>query len=412
MYLVLSLLVLLASSKLAPLIRGIDSTTTIEGSYIVVFKQETPDDIFENQINSAKAMVGEENIEHVYRLALKGFSSKLDDNHLLQLRRNPFVEYIESDQVMRLIELQDENAITNSQQQCALEPSDSWGQTRVSQSTISLNGRYFASSTGGSGVDAYIVDTGVYVLHSDFQGRAKFGFKASPSWSDTDANGHGTHVASTVGGKLYGIAKRVSLIAVKVLGDNGSGSTAGVIAGVDYVVTQARSTGKPSTANLSLGGAKSTALNSAVNTAVASGVTFVVAAGNDNSDACNYSPASAASAITVGATDVGDDNGKDIDVRSIFSNYGKCVDVFGPGTLIKAAWIGSQTATRTISGTSMASPHVCGVACLILGDQSASPADVFDIINSTSNKNMIDLECTNTICTQSPNSLVYNGCSS
>jgi len=207
------------------------------------------------------------------------------------------------------------------------------------------------------------------------------------------------------------LLKKASVIAVKVLGDNGSGSTAGVIAGVDYVVAQYRQTGKPSTANLSLGGTKSTALNAAVNSAVIEGVVFVVAAGNDNSDACNYSPASAADAITVGATDIGDLNGIDKDVRSTFSNYGRCVDIFAPGTLIKAAWIGSQTATRTISGTSMASPHVCGITALILGrDGNATPKQVLELLNSTASKNMIDLDCISSACNQSPNSLVFNGC--
>jgi len=408
MFFVLSLLTFLVSSKLAPLYRG-ETESIIDGQYIVVFKKDTPDSVFENQLNSAKAMVGEETIGHIFRAALKGFSSKLSESQLLQFRRNPFVEFIEADQVMKAIEVQDESAI--AQHGCTHEPSYSWGQTRVSQREVLLNGKYAAAASGGHGVDIYVVDTGVYVEHSDFQGRAKFGFKAQASWSNTDANGHGTHVASTSAGKLYGIAKKASIIAVKVLGDNGSGSNAGVIAGVDYVVAQYQKTGKPSTANLSLGGLLSTALNTAINRAVAAGVVFVVAAGNDNADACNYSPASAVDAITVGATDVGDLEGKDLDVRSVFSNYGKCVDIFAPGTLIKAAWIGSQTATRIISGTSMASPHVCGITALILGqDENATPKQVRDHLSSTSTNGKIDLECTNTACRASPNALVFNGC--
>jgi subtilisin family serine protease len=299
------------------------------------------------------------------------------------------------------------------QHRCAFEPSDSWGQTRISQKKILLNGKYHATETGGNGVTAYIVDTGVYVQHSDFQGRATFGYKASPGWSNNDANGHGTHVASTTAGKLYGIAKKAQIVAVKVLGDNGQGSTAGVIAGVDYVVEQHQSKGKkPSTANLSLGGSFSSALNNAITLAVSAGITFVVAAGNDNYDACQYSPASADGAITVGATDIAGQTGRETDIRSVFSNYGSCVDVFAPGTLIKAAWIGSETSFNIISGTSMASPHVCGLATLILGDQpNNTPKQVLDLIISTSNKDMINMNCNeDKTCLASPNNLAYNSC--
>jgi len=400
---VIALFALLASSQLAPLYSS--DKDIIDNNYIVVFKNEMSTDAFEHQIENVKSLVGDD-MGHVYKTALRGFSAKLNADQLLSIRRNQYVEFVEVDQVVRAIE------VTEEEQQCSLEPSDSWGQTRVSQRQLKLNGQYFASVNGGKGVTAYIVDTGIYVANTDFQGRAVFGFKASPTWSNTDANGHGTHVASTVGGKLYGIAKNVNLVAVKVLGDNGSGSNSGVIAGIDYVAEQRQSTGKPSTANLSLGGGKSVAVNAAVDGAVAGGTTFVVAAGNDNSDACNYSPASAPDAITVGATDTADQGVTEIDVRSTFSNYGRCVDIFGPGTLIKAAWIGSTTATRTISGTSMASPHVCGVASLFLGDASSStPAQIFRQMNTTSNRNMITMNCgLSSACSASPNSLVFNGC--
>jgi len=303
--------------------------------------------------------------------------------------------------------------VNSDDQSCSHELAGSWGQTRISEELINLDGSYTATHTGGVGVTAYIVDTGVYVQNNDFQGRATFGFKASPQWSNTDSNGHGTHVASTVGGKLYGVAKRVSIVAVKVLGDNGQGTNSGVIAGIDYVATQHMSKGKPSTANLSLGGGKSTALNAAVDAAVDFGVVFVVAAGNDNDNACDYSPASAKEAITVGSTDVGSNlQGNDEDIRSYFSNYGSCVDVFAPGSLIKAAWIGNVTATNTISGTSMASPHVCGVVALLIGDSPMmSPAQVRTAILGTSNKAMIDMLCEGVSeCLKSPNFLAYNGC--
>jgi len=294
---------------------------------------------------------------------------------------------------------------------CTDQASNSWGQTRVAQQALDLDGSYSASSKEGSGVTAYIVDTGIYVSHHEFEGRATFGFKAESDWSDTDNNGHGTHVASTVGGKIYGIAKKVKLVAVKVLGDDGSGSTAGVIAGIDFVASKAQTTAGPSTANLSLGGGFSSALNRAVDAAVDSGVTFVVAAGNEDDDSCYYSPASSSSAITVGSTDVGDLNGKELDIRSDFSNYGECVDIFAPGSLITGAWIGGPTKLATISGTSMASPHVAGVASLFLGeDHSLSPTDVRHHLNQLSTKNVLTLNCVNAACEASPNKLAYNSC--
>jgi subtilisin family serine protease len=403
----LVLIFLSVSSKLAPLHKA--QKDTIEDHYIVVFKKETPNDVFEKQIGVVQAMVGD--IGHVYKKALKGFSSKLTADQLTQIRKNPFVEYVEVDQIVKLVEQNVNNE--QEQQRCEFEPSDSWGQTRISQKQILLNGKYHATGTGGQGVTAYIVDTGVYVQHSDFQGRASFGYKASPSWSNTDSNGHGTHVASTTAGKLYGVAKKANIVAVKVLGDNGQGTNSGVIAGVDYVVEQHQSKGKkPSTANLSLGGSFSSALNAAITSAVSFGISFVVAAGNNDYDACQYSPASADGAITVGATNIAVVEGKEIDIRSVFSNYGSCVDVFAPGTLIKAAWIGSETAFNIISGTSMASPHVCGIATLILGDQpNNTPKQVLDLIVSTSNKKLINMACDgDKTCLQSPNYLAYNSC--
>jgi len=299
-------------------------------------------------------------------------------------------------------------------QSCSEQEQGSWGQTRVCQENIQLDDSYTADPQSGAGVVAYIVDTGILTTHNDFQGRATFGFKAESGWSNSDGNGHGTHVASTVGGKKYGIAKKVELVAVKVLGDNGSGSWAGVIAGIDYVADQHQRKGKPSTANLSLGGARNQAINLAVDAAVDSGVVFVVAAGNDNGDACLYSPASAPKAISVGATDIGDHiNGNEVDIRSYFSNYGTCTHIYAPGSLITAAWIGSNTAVNTISGTSMASPHVCGLACLLLGvAPSLKPAEVKHQLQQGGNQNMIDMQCEGArpVCSQSPNILAYNGC--
>jgi len=341
---------------------------------------------------------------HTYQTALKGYTAILTKDQLLQVRQNPFVAYVEFDQVVK--------TATVEQKSCSEQTQGSWGQTRIAEEHVNLDGSYAASPQAGKGVTAYIVDTGIYVENVDFQGRAKFGYKALPSWSNSDANGHGTHVASTVGGATYGVAKKVHLVAVKVLGDNGQGSDSTVIAGIDYVASAYSTNPKPTTANLSLGGGKSLALNEALNGAVDLGVVFIVAAGNENDDACDYSPASASSAITVGSTDIDDNGSGEVDIRSYFSNYGSCLNVFAPGSLIKAAWIGNVTATHTISGTSMACPHVAGIASLLLGDSpSMNPAQIRNTIIGTASPRLIDLTCgTNKICKESPNLMAYNGC--
>jgi len=295
-------------------------------------------------------------------------------------------------------------------QSCSTQTNAEWGLDRISEDGISLDGRFVFTSTSGAGVDAYIVDTGIHIKHSDFGGRAKWGANFADSTND-DCNGHGTHVAGTVGGNVYGVAKKVSLIAVKVLDCDGSGTNAGVISGINYVATTAKGTKRPSVANMSLGGGKSTALNNAVAAAITGGVTFAVAAGNDNQDACNYSPASVSTAISTGATTVDSVGGTADDVRSTFSNFGSCVHIFAPGQLIKSAWIGSTSATLTISGTSMATPHVAGAVALYLGNTpTATPAQVKSYLLANSNNNLIDMICSTTACRNSPNKLLYSPC--
>jgi cerevisin len=214
----------------------------------------------------------------------------------------------------------------------------------------------------------------VNIQHTDFEGRAVWGKTTASGATDTDKNGHGTHVSGTIAGKTYGVAKLAKIIAVKVLGDDGTGSTADVLAGVNYVAAQHKAKpGARSVANMSLGGGKSASLDAAVNSAVAAGVSFVVAAGNSNADACNYSPAAAADAITVGASTI-------TDTLASFSNKGKCVDIIAPGQDIKSTWIGSTTATNTISGTSMASPHVAGAVAVALSQQNLTPKQVKEYI--------------------------------
>jgi subtilisin family serine protease len=258
-----------------------------------------------------------------------------------------------------------------------------WGIDRVDQRNLPLSTTY-TYTADGTGVNAYIIDTGIRFSHAQFGGRATSGFDAVDGGSADDCNGHGTHVSGTVGGSTYGVAKNVHLVAVRVLDCSGSGTTAGVISGVDWVTANHVS---PAVANMSLGGGASTTLDNAVASSIASGVTYAVAAGNGNflgiaANACNSSPARVATALTVGATD-------QTDKKASFSNYGTCLDLFAPGVNITSSWYGSDTATNTISGTSMATPHVVGVAALYLqGNPSATPATVSAalVANATTGK--------------------------
>jgi subtilisin family serine protease len=231
----------------------------------------------------------------------------------------------------------------------------SWGLDRVDQRNLPLNSSYTYPNTA-SAVTAYVIDTGIRLTHSTFGGRARSGFDAVDGGSADDCNGHGTHVAGTVGGSQYGVAKSVRLVAVRVLNCSGSGTVAQVVAGINWVTANAV---RPAVANMSLGGGASTSIDNAVNNSINAGITYAIAAGNSNANACNSSPARVAAAITVGAT-------SRTDARASFSNFGSCLDVFAPGVGITSAWRTSNTATNTISGTSMAAPHVAGVAAVIL----------------------------------------------
>ncbi|KAJ3112788.1 hypothetical protein HDU96_004168 [Phlyctochytrium bullatum] len=258
-----------------------------------------------------------------------------------------------------------------------------WGLRRIAQRDLPLPSVYTAHPSAGEGINSYIIDTGILVSHSDFGGRARIGASFSTDNNDVDGNGHGTHVAGTVGGTTYGVAKKTTLIAVKVLSSGGSGSNSDVIAGVEWVARNATASGRRSVANMSLGGGASAALDQAVANAVSAGVTFVVAAGNSNANACTASPARAPSAITVAASDIND-------VIASFSNRGSCVDVIAPGVSVLSTWIGGNTATRSISGTSMASPHVAGIAAVVLSAGLATtPATVTSWITSNAVPNKI-----------------------
>jgi subtilisin family serine protease len=248
-----------------------------------------------------------------------------------------------------------------------------WGIDRSDQPLRPLNNTYEYTDTG-AGVTAYVIDTGILAGHTQFGGRASIGIDTvGDGQNGVDCNGHGTHVAGTIGGTTYGIAKGVTIVAVRVLNCQGSGSYSGVIAGIDWV-TGNHAAGTPAVANMSLGGSLSSALNTAVRNSILDGVFYAVAAGNSQQDACKYSPASTAEAVTVGAT-------TSTDSLASYSNYGRCVDINAPGSSITSAWSTSTTATSTISGTSMATPHVAGAAALYLEDvPGATPQAVRDAL--------------------------------
>jgi serine protease len=298
-----------------------------------------------------------------FRAALSGFVVKMDKKAMTAMLSDDRIASIEQDQIMRA-------NVTQS--------NATWGIDRVDQVNLPLDGRYTYTNTG-SGVKAYIVDTGVLSSHSDFDGRVGSGYTAINDGNGTnDCNGHGTHVAGTVGSTTYSLAKDVSLIPVRVLGCDGSGTNSGVIAGVDWVT---QNSSGPSVANMSLGGGDSAALDSAVNNAIDAGIIFVVAAGNDNADACTGSPNKVPAALTIASS-------TNSDARSSFSNYGSCIDLFAPGSNITSTW--SNGATNTISGTSMAAPHVAGAAVLYLqSNPNASPSQVESAIESNAISNKI-----------------------
>ncbi|MFC7528692.1 S8 family peptidase [Actinoplanes sp. GCM10030250] len=349
-------------------IRLAGSADAIPGSYIVVLKSGA------QQAKLSKTYGA--SVKRSFGKALNGFEATMTETQAKRLAANSGVAYVEANQEISL---------------SATQSNATWGIDRIDQRNRPLSTTYTYPVTA-SNVTAYIIDTGILYSHSQFGGRAKAGYDAVGSGA-VDCNGHGTHVAGTVGGSTYGVAKAVKLVGVRVLSCTGSGTTAGVIAGVNWVTQNAV---KPAVANMSLGGGVSTALDNAVSSSIASGVTYALAAGNSNANACNSSPSRVASAITVGST-------TNTDARSSFSNYGTCVDIFAPGSSITSAWYTSTSATNTISGTSMASPHVAGAAALVLSRNTGfTPAQVRDSLVNNATTGVVTSPGTG-----SPNRLLF-----
>ncbi|MGR6873817.1 S8 family serine peptidase [Pseudomonas sp. HK3] len=371
---------------------SVDKSRAIEGKYIVVFKTpsvlniQSSDAIADFASSQSANLSNQYNIDVVQKFGgiLNGVVVNASDKTIQQMLSNPNIDYIEQDQMMSVNPIMETNAN---------QPNATWGLDRIDQQDLPLNSNYYYDFDG-SGVTAYVIDTGVRINHNEFGNRASHGYDFIDNDSDaTDCNGHGTHVAGTIGGGDYGVAKNVNIVGVRVLDCNGGGSSSGVIAGINWVKDNASG---PSVANMSLGGGASQATDDAVNNAVAAGISFVVAAGNDSRNACSYSPARAESAITVGSTTSSDS-------RSSFSNYGNCLDIYAPGSSIKSAWYNSDTATNTISGTSMASPHVAGAVALYLEETpSLSPSQIETMLNQRSAKNKVS-----DAKSGSPNELLY-----
>jgi subtilisin family serine protease len=341
------------------------------GRYIVVLNQAT-------EVNALAQQFGGR-VDHTYHSALHGFSARLSQSQARRLAADKSVSYVVPDSEMRALGEQ-----VNPPQ---------WGLDRIDQRDLPLDNRY-RYVTEAANVTAYVIDTGVRRTHEEFAGRVSGGIDLVDKDGDpNDGNGHGTFIAGIIGGTDFGVAKKINIVPVRVLNNSGAGSTADVIAGIDWVTQNAR---KPAVANMSLGGSANTALDDAVRRSIASGVTYGVAAGSSASDAANFSPARVQEALTTAATNINDC------VHSS-SNYGPLIDLYAPGVNIAGPWATSDTATITISGTSVSTPHVVGGAGLYLADHpTATPAQVAAALITNSTKNKI---CN--IPPNTPNRLLY-----
>ncbi|MCE7005766.1 S8 family peptidase [Kibdelosporangium philippinense] len=356
-------------------ILGLDAAGVVKDSFVVVLKN-TP------QTAATLSQKYGASVTHTYKSALNGFAATMSEAQARKLAADPAVAYVQANKTFTVNDTQPNPP--------------SWGLDRIDQRNLPLDNSY-TYPNNASNVNAYILDTGIRLTHQTFGGRAVTGFDAiDQGGTANDCHGHGTHVAGTVGGSQYGVAKGVKLYAVRVLNCQGSGTTAQVVAGIDWVTANAV---KPAVANMSLGGGADTALDDAVKRSIAAGVTYAIASGNSyGANACNYSPARVPEAITVNAS-------TNTDARANFSNVGTCTDIYAPGQSIVSSWNTNDTATNNISGTSMATPHVAGAAALYLSaNTNATPQQVRDaLVNSATSDKITDPGA------GSPNKLLYVG---
>jgi subtilisin family serine protease len=408
MYTSLAVIALLvaAAAALAPLNHV---ERAFPGRYIVVFHKNA------SRVDAATTVkyFASQGIKmkNIYKTVIKGFTANLTRAQLEKVRNHPSVSYVDQDGEARIAQ----NPTCINQHNAP-----SWGIARICNEIPPNDDDFWHLATYGSGVNVYIIDTGIYIAHKDFGGRAKWGYTASDinPPGEYDGNGHGTHCASTAVGTTYGVAKAATVIAVKCLGDGGGGSWSGVIESIEWVAEEhAKNPSARSVGSMSLGGGKMQSCNDATIGATQAGVVMVAAAGNGNSDTCGFSPASASfnngqvtAVIAVGATEQGPTQ----DQRSSFSNYGgQCTTVMAPGTSITGAWIGANDAERTISGTSMACPHVAGVAASVLSDsrfRGFNPMQVKDFIINEASWDKIDMRCPSSgTCSTTPNAMLHTG---
>ncbi|WP_044102181.1 S8 family peptidase [Acinetobacter pittii] len=351
----------------------------IKNQYIVILNKDVGSS---NEFAQGIAKQHGGKVLQTYDAVLKGFAIYLPDvagtAFVEAMKKNPKVVSVENDTIMKI------DATTQS--------NPDWGLDRIDQKNLPLDSAYSYLQTG-SGTTAYIVDTGILSTHQQFSGRVLSGYTAISDGNGTnDCHGHGTHVAGTVGGSTYGVAKNVSLVPIRILGCDGSGASSNVIAGLDWILKNGK---KPAVVNMSLGGEANASLDSAVENLFNNGYVMVVAAGNSNTDACSSSPARVSKAITVAATD-------STDTRASYSNYGSCVDIFAPGSQINSSWIGSNTATKVLNGTSMATPHVAGVVAEMLqSTPTATPQTISTNLLNQASSNVVKNP------SGSPNRLLY-----
>ncbi|MFI6406409.1 S8 family peptidase [Streptomyces sp. NPDC050548] len=342
------------------------SPTAVDGSYIVTLKKSAG---LKASSTAGKGLIKEYGgtVTKTFGTVLNGYTASLSATEAARLAADPAVAAVEQNQRVHLTD--------------TTQSSAPWGLDRIDQAALPLSGTYTYPDSAGSGVNVYVIDTGVRITHTQISGRASYGHDAvDGDTTASDGNGHGTHVATTIAGSTYGVAKKANIVAVRVLDNSGSGTTAGVIAGIDWVTANHTT---PAVANMSLGGGASATLDTAVANSISSGVTYAIAAGNSAANASSYSPARVATAITVGAT-------TSTDAKASYSNYGSVLDIFAPGSSILAGYNTSDTATATLSGTSMATPHVAGAAAVYLaGHTSSTPAQVATALVNGATSNVV-----------------------